>query len=93
MPSMAHTHKYQLVILGGRRVVKREGKKYIEKCGGYEVFRCMITGCTHWIARELATGRKSLCWVCGEELILNKENTNLKFPTHVYCRKIRERIS
>lgn len=93
MPSIQHTHKYQLVILGGRRVVMRDGKKFIEKCSGYEVFRCVIVGCTHWLAKELVEGRKSICWVCGEELVLNKENTRLKHPTHVWCRKIREKIS
>lgn len=77
MPETNHVHKYQRVKLGGRQ------SKYI-------VMKCMLPGCTHFIRRDLAVGRKSICWKCGGELILNMENTTLKKPTHRECRRVRE---
>jgi hypothetical protein len=88
-----HTHKYQKILLGGRRIVKKDGKKYIEKCGGYEIFKCMMPGCRTWKATELVIGDTSLCWVCGGKLTLTTENTRLKRPTHTYCRKTREQVA
>lgn len=85
-----HVHKYMRVIIGGRKIVVRDGKKYIEKTGGTEVFKCMIPGCSHFKVRELVLGAQSICWKCGGELILNMENTTLKKPTHLWCRKTRE---
>ena len=85
-----HTHKYQRVILGGRKIVKRDGKKYLEQCGGYEVFKCMIPKCPHYKAREMLVGAASVCWHCGEEMILNAESLRLKKSTHVWCRRVRE---
>ena len=88
--SNEHVHKYQLITLGGTRVVKKDGQKHIEKCSGYIVFKCMIPNCTHFISKDLVIGRKSICWKCNEPVVLNTENTRLKKPTHVECRKLRE---
>lgn len=93
MPVKTHIHKYKKAILGGRRIVKKDGKRYIESCGGYEVFKCALPGCTHFVSRELADGRQSLCWNCGGELILNAENLTLVKPTHRECRKTRGKVA
>lgn len=90
MKKNTHVHKYRRVLLGGTKVVRRDGRRYLEKCPGTEVFKCMIPGCPHYLSRELAVGRDSVCWKCGETLTLNMENTTLKNPTHLYCRKTRE---
>ena len=86
-----HIHKYLKVILGGRRVVRRDGKRFIEKCSGYEVFKCVVPGCNHFISSELILGRIGQCWKCNENLTLSPENTKLKKPTHIWCRKTREK--
>lgn len=84
-----HIHKYERREIGGTRVVKIDGKKHLEKVGNYIVYKCAIPGCTHYIARELAIGRQSICWGCEQELILDAENTTLKKPRHKQCRRKR----
>lgn len=85
-----HTHKYEKIILGGRKVVRdQHGFKKIIKTGGYEVMKCTVPECTHYIALELAIGRKSICWVCEEEMILTKENVRNNKPIHRDCRRQR----
>ena len=86
-----HPHKHERTILGGRRVVFftdefGERKRRLEKSGGYEVFRCVFPGCRHYLPIELALGQPSICWKCGEDLILTVDNLRLKHPTHVTCR-------
>jgi hypothetical protein len=88
-----HIHKFEKIILGGRKIIRKEGKRYIEKCGGTEVMKCMLPGCKTWILFELACGQPTRCWQCNEELILSKENMKLKKPTHIWCRRVRENIA
>lgn len=93
-----HIHKYMRAFLGkSRKIVYKEidgvPKRFLEKTPGYEIFRCMIPGCTHYKTREMAIGQKSICWNCGQEMILNMENTTLKKPTHEECRKVRVEVA
>ena len=64
-------------------------RRKLEKKAGYEIFKCVYPGCTSYVPKELAAGRTSLCWRCGDELTLTDENLRYKRPTHEYCRKIR----
>ena len=82
-----HIHKYIGAVLGGTRVVKRNGKKYIEKVGGYPIFKCVVSGCTHYIARDVVAGRISICWRCGGEMTMNSYTITLKKPHHRECTK------
>ena len=82
-----HIHKYMKVILGGRRIVIKDGRRYIEKTGGYPVMKCTVPKCTHYIAQDLAIGRSTICWKCGNEFVLNSENVQLKRPLCYECRK------
>jgi len=75
-----HVHKYVARILGGTKVVKRDGKKYIEKTGGYPIYKCVY--CSHYIAREVAIGRECICWKCGEVMTLNAYSITLSRPRH-----------
>ena len=86
IPKPVHIHKYIRTVLGGRRVVIRDGKRYIEKCGGYEVYKCAKPSCTHWIPSEMIEGRKSICWNCNQEMIINKISSRLAKPVHDECR-------
>lgn len=88
-----HIHKYYRTVLGARKIIKDEnGTRKIIPAEGKEIFRCGIPGCTTYRPRSLVLGLKSLCWVCGEELILSTENTKLKKPTHKFCRKRKELV-
>lgn len=85
-----HIHKLIRQLIGGRKIVKKDGKRYIEKCGGTEIMKCMSPGCNYYILFELAEGKESRCWNCNGRIILNKENLRLVKPTHGYCRKMRD---
>jgi len=93
MSKQDHTHKYYRVLVGSRKIVIKNGKRYLEKGDGREVFKCAVPGCPTFKLKELAIGDKSICWTCGEELILNTENTRLKKPTHITCRRMRDKIA
>ncbi len=67
-----HVHKYQRITLGNK---------------GYVVLKCALPKCKHYIRRELAVGRASICWKCGMELILTMQNTNSKKPIHEECKR------
>jgi hypothetical protein len=86
-----HIHKFMRIPLGSpHRVVYKDGRRCLEKKESrYEVFRCMIPGCTTYYPRELVIGQKSICWSCCEELILTSQNTTKKKPTHKECKKQR----
>lgn len=51
-----HTHKYQKTVLGKN---------------GYTIMKCMLPGCPHFIAQELAAGRLCVCWHCGGDFPLS----------------------
>jgi hypothetical protein len=88
-----HIHKYMRNILGSRnRVAYKHGRRILLKKsdGLFEVYRCMLPGCTHFVSTDLVVGRRSLCWSCGEEMIIM--NANQKRPIHEQCSK-RRRIA
>lgn len=80
-----HVHKYIRAILGGTKIVKKEGKKYIKKVGGYPVYKCSLPGCNHFVPRDLAAGRESICWICGDKMVMNSYSITLKKPHHREC--------
>lgn len=86
-----HVHKYYLTQLGGERIGRNEkGKKILIKTEGYPIFKCANEGCTHYIQRILASGRRSICWKCNEEMIMKSYNISEKKPHHRECRKSKE---
>jgi hypothetical protein len=51
-------HKYELVQIGEK---------------GYTVYKCMLSNCRHFIQKELAASRLSLCWGnCGNAVMITK---------------------
>jgi len=88
-PKVTHLHKYQKSILGGRKIIIKDGKKYLEQGSGYEVLKCVHPGCPHYVGVEVSVGRECACWVCGDRLFLDAENLRLRRPTHSHCRKVR----
>jgi len=81
-----HVHKYKRVIMGGKKFEKDEnGKLRIVRQAGYPVYKCVVPGCTHYVPRELAEGRESTCWRCGERLTMTTRNLTQAKPTHREC--------
>ena len=90
-----HTHKFERRFLTSVRYEDyiEDGKKKtrIVRSKGAEIWKCVFPSCKTYLNRSLAEGRLSICWKCGEAIILDKENMALKHPTHSLCRKIREK--
>lgn len=98
MPSESLTHqgphKYRRAKLGcGKKVVYQDGKRILVPTPCAEVFRCALPGCPHYKGRDMVIGQKSICWTCGQEMILTSENTRLKYPRHKDCRKKRLEVA
>ena len=65
-----HVHKYHKVELEG----------------GYSVWACSY--CNHYMPQHLERlipGRQSLCWNCGETIVLNAMNMKYDKPTCEEC--------
>ena len=74
MPKKAdHVHKYVRVQLGKER--------------NYFVWRCSVSGCPHYVPRELVVGRQSICWRCGKVFTITQAVIDLKKPHCVECTK------
>jgi hypothetical protein len=78
-------HKYMRILVGGTKIVKRDGKRYIEKTGGTPIYKCMIPGCGHYLTREMVLGRLSICWKCGGQMVMSAYSVTLKKPHHREC--------
>jgi len=75
MAKKNHIHMYELITL---------------KASGRKVFKCMLVDCTHYLPeRELVIGRKSLCHICKEPLVMTREHLEIKKPVCEPCRDIR----
>ena len=62
--------------------------KYLRsKLGKLIIFKCMIPGCAHYIRKELAENRFSLCWRCNEIFVMTKVQLLLKKPHCLTCTK------
>ena len=57
-----HVHKYKK-----SNIAKKGNKKY-------EVWKCQLPNCTHYLTKSHVVGRLSLCWVCGDTCIVRREN-------------------
>ena len=84
-------HKYSLKILGSTKVEWRDGKRYLVKTGsGYPVLKCMLPNCSHYVPIDMGVGRKSICWGCGQELVLTPLTVKMKKPVHDECKRRRK---
>ncbi len=53
-------------------------------------FKCLHPECSHYTTRELVLEKKSICTACGQEFILNYENTKMVRPRCLMCRTTKE---
>lgn len=78
MAGTKHLHRYERAFLG--------------KKGTYEVFRCNLPECTHYLPKRLVKGKLSICNRCGGELIMDTRSMNLEKPHCVDCIQVRSKL-
>ena len=64
-------------------------KRHTYKTGARSFF-CVLPDCNYRVAVEMSLGKRSLCWRCGEEFILNEYSIRLARP---HCHKCHKRKS
>ncbi|HEY4698981.1 MAG TPA: hypothetical protein VIH27_01220 [Nitrososphaerales archaeon] len=67
-----HIHRYVRIKIGRNQRIE---------------YKCSIPGCTHHVREELAIGRESLCYRCGNVFFLDKENMKLTRPRCINCKQ------
>lgn len=48
------------------------------------IWRCMLTNCTHFLRREEIIGKESICHRCGKKFLIEKALIHLK---KLHCRE------
>lgn len=69
-----HTHKYYRVTIAGQ-----------------SVWACALSDCNHYMPKHmenLVPGKGSICWECGEPMILDPNNMGEDKPRCKDCRGI-----
>lgn len=67
-----HVHKYKREDIG-------VNQKYL-------VYRCVLD-CTHYIQARFIKGKKSICWRCGKEFIIELPHSRMTKPHCSDCIK------
>jgi len=71
-----HVHKYEKTKIGDN----------------YEVYKCALPGCTHYIAATLIIGRLSLCWGgCQNAVLMDNSLSKMKRPICDDCKELRRK--
>lgn len=78
MPKKQHVHKYRKVKLG--------------KDGKYVVYACSLPDCSHFIPADLVIGKRSICWRCESEFIINEKTGALAKPHCRECTRGTEKV-
>lgn len=61
-------------------------RKHVHKSGNAVLF-CAMPDCHYKINPALALGKRSICWRCGEEFIMNEYSLRLTKPHCEKCHK------
>jgi hypothetical protein len=64
-----HIHRYEKAVLGK----------------DYQIWKCNIPGCSHYIPRKLGKGRLTLCNRCDKEMVLDAFSMQFAKPHCVDC--------
>jgi hypothetical protein len=71
-----HVHKYERTKLGNK---------------GYEIYKCRLPDCPHYVPVAVATGRLSLCWAgCGNAVMLTTEMVDHDKVWRPFCDSCRK---
>lgn len=65
---------------------KRHIHKYHKLSDG--LWHCALSDCTHYMPSNVAAclpGKRSICWECGNEMILDDDNMKLEQPLCIIC--------
>ena len=73
MKRKEHIHKYRLV---------QWGKK------GTIVYRCMLPGCPHYVHATFIRNRLTICWQCGDTLVMTPDKMRRVKPKCDKCVKL-----
>jgi formylmethanofuran dehydrogenase subunit E len=72
--------------------VKKHVHKYMRfgptPAMSYYIWKC-VDGCAHFIHEKqefYVVGRKSICWGCGEEFVMDEDAMKEEMPRCVTCR-------
>lgn len=79
MPASKNKHKT------AHKYLRVKWKSRKQKGEPYYIFKCMLPGCTHWVARDLVVGNMSICWRCGKEFQMTLASTYLAKPHCANC--------
>lgn len=66
MPSINHIHKYE------RGFLDKEKKE--------KIFQCRLENCSHWLRSMFILNKKSICWKCGNEFLIDKYSSQMRRP-------------
>lgn len=72
-----------------KHIHKLRRHKY--KTGAY-IFFCTLPDCHFKVANSLALGKRSLCWRCGEQFVLNEYSIRLAKPHCENCHKTKKEL-
>ena len=92
---MKHVHKYKRIEFVKTLIEKdSEGKRVIKRTKKY-AYKCMIPGCSTFKDVALMEGEISICWKCGEQLVINKvhlQRNGVVHPLHSECKDFTKSI-
>ena len=57
-----------MVISRSKHIHKYRRTRY----GKSTIYKCVISGCNHFIQKDIAEGRLCVCWRCGNPFIITK---------------------
>lgn len=67
-------------------------KRYTYPSTGSKVFFCVLD-CGFKVDQGLALGKKTICWRCGKETVMNEYSIRLARPTCPDCKKSKNEIA
>lgn len=69
-----HIHQYRRAKLGKE----------------YEIYKCAIPGCAHYISSDLIIGKKNVCWRCGDVHFIVRKLAKPHCPKCTKSSEVRE---
>jgi len=64
--------------------------KRLKYKSGNAVFFCALADCSYKVNTPLALGKRSICWRCGEDFIMNEYSLRLAKPHCMKCHRLKE---
>jgi hypothetical protein len=68
-------------------------KRYKYKSTGTAVYFCTLPDCAYKTDTKLTLGKRSICWRCGHEFLINEYSIRLSKPHCMDCKKTKGMIN